>query len=104
MARVSSSPDEESLRLDEAATQRLQRERAGLMDRYLQLAASSTAEAEAYVYGMLKPRLPPQVALRGRHSGALLGQAEAMNVITNDILGRGDRRRTWRSCFQQYGT
>ena len=59
------------------------------MDRYLELAQASPGEAEAFLSNALCPSLPLQLAFRDRASGELLGVAGAIDVITEDVLGRG---------------
>ncbi|CAK0861875.1 unnamed protein product, partial [Prorocentrum cordatum] len=71
------------------------------LDRYLELAAASPGEAEAFLSRALEPRLPVQLALRCPVSGELLGLADALEVITEDVLSRGAQAGSGDAAFNR---
>ncbi|CAK0829238.1 unnamed protein product [Prorocentrum cordatum] len=71
------------------------------LDRYLELAAASPGEAEAFLSRALEPRLPVQLALRCPVSGELLGLADALEVITEDALSRGAQAGSGDAAFNR---
>ena len=67
----------------------MESKRTRLIDRYLELAAESPGNAEAYMSGLIKPRKGVQVNLIDEGTGESLNVVDTMDVLTQDVLGRG---------------
>ena len=79
-------------------------QRAERVERYLRLLSQSPGQAEAYISGIIKPRLPLVVTLHDEATGKTLGPTDTLDRLTNDLQSRsvvqGDFDRVFMKAVQ----
>ena len=84
------TPDESDLAREEIGSGRVAKSQEKRVDRYYELLAKSRGDGDAYLSGVIKPKAPIQVALGTNESGKKYGPRDTLDLLTQDILDRGD--------------